>query len=105
MKSPIKQGCYLSPWLSLVPVDITDYNYRNQLNSRLPILTAHFPSVSKGKESGCNAGDMGLILGSGRSPEKGMATYPSILTWRIPWTKDPSGLYSPWDPEELDMSD
>ena len=23
--------------------------------------------------------------------EKGMATHPSILAWRIPWTEDPGG--------------
>ena len=26
--------------------------------------------------------------------EKGMATQSSILTWRIPWTKQPGGLQS-----------
>ena len=26
--------------------------------------------------------------------EKGMATHSSILTWRIPWTEEPDGLYS-----------
>jgi len=26
--------------------------------------------------------------------EKGMATHPSILAWRIPWTEDPGGLQS-----------
>ena len=26
--------------------------------------------------------------------EKGMATYSSILTWRIPWTEEPGGLLS-----------
>ena len=24
--------------------------------------------------------------------EKGKATHPSILAWRIPWTEDPGGL-------------
>ena len=33
-----------------------------------------------GKESACNAGDMGLIPGFGRSPEKEMATNSSILS-------------------------
>ena len=37
-----------------------------------------------GKESSCNMEDLGLILGSGRSPGEGMATYSSILAWRIP---------------------
>ena len=26
--------------------------------------------------------------------EKGMATHSSILTWRIPWTEEPSGLHT-----------
>ena len=34
-----------------------------------------------------DAGDTGLISGSGRSLEKDMATHSSILAWRIPWTK------------------
>ena len=29
-------------------------------------------------------------------PEKGMATYSSILAWRIPWTEEPGGLQSIW---------
>ena len=33
--------------------------------------------------------------------EKGMATHSTILAWRIPWTEEPGGLYSPWGPEEL----
>ena len=43
-----------------------------------------FPSSSVGKESACSAGDPGLIPGSGRSLEKGMATHSSTLAWRIP---------------------
>ena len=41
-----------------------------------------------------NAGDAGSIPGSGRSLEKGMATYSSVLAWRIPWTEEPGGLYN-----------
>ena len=26
--------------------------------------------------------------------EKGMATHPSILAWRIPWREEPGGLQS-----------
>ena len=26
--------------------------------------------------------------------EKSMATHPSILAWRIPWTEEPGGLWS-----------
>ena len=38
--------------------------------------------------------DVGLIPGSGRSLEKGMAIDSSILAWRIPWTEEPGRLQS-----------
>ena len=47
--------------------------------------TVGLPNSSVGKESACNAGDPGSILGSGRSPGEGIDYY-SILAWRIPWT-------------------
>ena len=53
-----------------------------------------FPGGSDGKKSACNAGDLGLIPGWGRFPEKGMATHSSILAWRITWTEEPCGLQS-----------
>ena len=28
------------------------------------------------------------------TPEKEMATHPSTLAWRIPWTEEPGGLQS-----------
>ena len=31
-------------------------------------------------------------LGREDSLEEGMATHPSILVWRIPWTEEPEGL-------------
>ena len=33
-------------------------------------------------------------LGGEDPPEKEMATHSSILAWKIPWTEDPSGLWS-----------
>ena len=53
-----------------------------------------FPGGSEGKASVCNAEDLGLIPGSGRSPGEGMATHSSILAWRILWTEKPGGLQS-----------
>ena len=38
-----------------------------------------------GKESACNAGDLGSIAGLG-SLEKGKATHSSLLAWKISWT-------------------
>ena len=43
-----------------------------------------FPGGSDGKESTCNAGDLGSISGLGRSPGGGPANHSSILAWRIP---------------------
>ena len=33
-------------------------------------------------------------LGGEDRLEKGMATYSSILAWRIPWTEEPGGIQS-----------
>ena len=54
---------------------------------RLPTLVfLGFPGGSAGKESTCNAGDLGLIRDWEDPLEKGTATHSSILAWRIPWT-------------------
>ena len=49
-----------------------------------------FRGGSDGKESACNAGD----LGQEDPLEKEMTTRSGILAWRIPWTEDPDGLQS-----------
>ena len=56
-----------------------------------------FPGGSGGKESACNAGDPGpwaLILGQEDPLEKEMATYTSILAWKIPWMEEAGRLQS-----------
>ena len=102
-----------------------------------------YPGSSAGKESACNAGDPGLIPGSGSSPgegighphqyswaslvalvknppamletwvwslgwenplEEGMATYSSILAWRILMNRG-GWQASPWSCEESDMTE
>ena len=90
---------------------------------------------SVGKESVCNAGDPGLIPGSGRSPGEGIGyplqyslasfmaqlvknppamweTWVQSLGWRrarlpIPvfWPREFHGLYSPWGRKESDMTE
>ena len=37
--------------------------------------------------------------------EKGMATHSSILAWKIPWTEEPGGLFSPQGHEESDTAE
>ena len=51
-----------------------------------------FPGGSEGKDSTCNAGDLGSIPRSEDPLEKRMATHSSILAWEIPWTVEPGGL-------------
>ena len=49
------------------------------------------------KNQPANTGDIrdaGLIPGSGRSLEEGMATHSNSLAWRIPWTEESGGLQS-----------
>ena len=43
------------------------------------------------KNPSANAGDAGLYLGWEDPLEEGMATYSSILVWKIPWTEESGG--------------
>ena len=78
----------------------------------MPELRAHFPGEGQdlsaycllgpsvlllwlsGKELACLAGDTGSIPGSRWSLREGNGNPLHILAWRIPWTEDPSGLWS-----------
>jgi len=51
-----------------------------------------FPGGSDSKESACNAGDLDLTPGLGRSPGEGNDS--NILAWRIPWTEEPGIVQS-----------
>jgi len=46
------------------------------------------------KNPPANAGDMVESLGWEDPLEKELATYSSILAWRITWTEEPGGLQS-----------
>jgi len=53
--------------------------------------------ASQIENSPASAGDVGDVVltpGLGRFLGEGMATHSSILTWEIPWTKEPGGLQS-----------
>ena len=56
-----------TPGIGGAPWVITD----RILASGFTDLWSSFPAVSDGKASACNAGDPGLIPGSGRSPGEG----------------------------------
>ena len=44
-------------------------------------------------------------LGHEDGLEKGVATHSSILAWRIPWTEEPGGGYSPQGGKEPDTTE
>ena len=57
-----------------------------------------FPDSSVGKESTCNAGDPGLIPGSGRSSGEGIG-YPHRYSWTslvAQLLKNPSAIQETW---------
>ena len=67
----------------------------------MSVYKTGFPGGSDGKESACNAGHVGLIPESGRSPGEGMVTHSSILAWRIPkdrgaWWVTVHGVAKSW---------
>ena len=59
----------------------------HRILSRVPCAKL-FPGGSEVKVSACNAGDLGLIPGSGRSPGEGNGNPV------IPWREEPGGLQS-----------
>ena len=67
---------------------ITDYNKEVSTclipTSEKPQKKLNHPGGSDGKASVYNAGDLGPIPGSRRSPEKEMAIYFSTIAWKIP---------------------
>ena len=63
-----------------------------------------FLDGSAGKESTCNVGDLGSILGWEDLLEKGKATHSSILAWRIPRTVLSTGGKESDRTEQLSLS-
>ena len=61
---------------------------------RIKNYSASFPGGSVGKESACNAGDLGSTPGSGRSPGEGNGNTLQYSCLENPWTEKPGGLQS-----------
>ena len=59
-----------------------------------------FPDSSVGKESTCNAEDLGLILGLGKSPGEGKG-----YQLQYSCLENSVDLYSPWVRKELDRTE
>ena len=61
------------------------------------VALTSFAGGSVVKNPPASAGDVrdtGLIPGLEDPLEEGMATHPSVLSCRIPWTEEPGGLQS-----------
>ena len=77
-----------------------------QRRDRLPTpVVLGFPGGSDGKESACNVGDLGSILGLGRSPGGGHGNPLQYSCLENP--HEPRSLvgYSPWGHKESDMTE
>ena len=62
------------------------------------LITVDFPCGSAGKESTCNAGDLGLIPGLGRSPGEGKG-------YTLQYSGLENSMDSPWGHKELDTTE
>ena len=60
---------------------------------------------SDGKESACNAGDLGLIPGLGRSPGGGHGNPIQYSCLENPQGQRSLAGYSPWSCKESDMTE
>ena len=64
-----------------------------------------FPGGSDGKESACNAGDLGSIPGSGRSPGEGNGYPLQYSCLENPMTEEPDRLQSMGSQSRARLSD
>ena len=78
------------------------------LDPRLYFITFRiqkgFPGGSAGKESACNAGDLGSIPGLGRSPEGGHGNPLQYSCLENPHRQRSLAGYSPWNGKESDTT-
>ena len=64
-----------------------------------------FPGGSDGKESACNAGDLGSLPGSGTSPREGNGNPPQYSCLENPMDRGSwQPVYSPWGRKESDTT-
>ena len=71
----------------------------------------HYPIVRgfsgdlDSKVSTCNVGQPSSIPGSERAPGEGNGYLLQYLAQRIPWTEEPSRLYSVWGSKKSDVTE
>ena len=78
-----KEFWYYGKFIFILPVCVESLGFA---------VCSRNPSSSDGKASVCNAEDLGLISGSGRSPGEGNGNLLQYPCWKIPWTDKPGRL-------------
>ena len=95
-----KSWTQLSNWTTTMYIDIwpgSSFTLR-MIILLTCLLLGGFPCVSAGKESSCNAGDLGSIPGLGRSPGEGKG-YP------LQYSGLENSMDGQWGHKELDMTE
>ena len=117
LKNKILDVCvYCHCWLIQLNVLLRGFILAGEESCLLPLrflqpIVIYMPTIpggSDGNESVCNAGDLGLIPGLGRSPSGGhgnpLQYSLSMGSLENPWTEEP-GRHSPWGHKEWDMTE
>ena len=78
-------------WRSCPQASIRPWFWRCREISTYCMLNWGFPGGSVSEESACNAGDLGSVPGSGRSPGEGNDNPLQYSCLENPWTEEPSG--------------
>ena len=95
-----------SPLTEIEHLSVWDVGTRTQKHcqdqwlgqQKRPVMFIYLWCLS-GKESACNVGDVGSILGREDPLEEEMATHCSIPAWEISWTEEPGGRQSVGSPK------
>ena len=90
---------FLGIWLYYSILCLSSHFLLCMQNLPLPVSFKNSYGDSVGKEPACNAGDLSLILGLGRSPGEG-----NRLPTPVFWSGGCHRLSRPWDHKESDMS-
>ena len=75
------------------------------INTNVDTVIEDFPGGSDSKASAYNAGDLGLIPGSGRFPGEGNGNPLQYSCLEIPWMEELGAGYRPWGHKESGMTE
>ena len=72
------------------------FDYMDLRASLVAVMVSNLPAIPETQVGS---------LGQEDPLEKEMATYTNVPAWKILWTGEPGGLYSPWGSKESDMTE